>query len=51
MEYKVGITTLTVVTVDANSEEQAVKQVEAQLKQEDPRNTAKVFIIEESKIS
>lgn len=51
MEYRVGIKTLTVITVNASSEEQAVKQIEAQLKREDPRNTAEVFIIEESKIS
>ena len=51
MEYKVGIKILTVITVNASSEEQAVKQVEAQLKREDPRNIAEVFIIEESKIS
>jgi hypothetical protein len=29
MEYKVGIKTLTVITVNASSEEQAVKQIEA----------------------
>ena len=51
MEVRVGVKTLTVVTVQAVSEEQAIKMVEAQLRQEDPRNTAEVFIVEESKSS
>lgn len=47
MKYFVTIETLRVVEVNANSEDEAIQIVNANLKNQDPKNTAKLGIAKE----
>ena len=47
MTYAVVVETLQIVEVNANSEEEALRIVKANLDQQDPRNTARLSIAKE----
>lgn len=49
MNYSIAIKTLSIVEVEANSEEQALEIVKNQLDAQDPRNNAKLSIVKEIK--